>query len=71
LGASLSNDPECSLEDCKHPAEYAIYPDRFRRIELAVYLCTPHRDTANERVVGKQELYQVACQMIRESLGYS
>ena len=68
LGASLSNDPPCDILGCKYLAEYAIYPDRFRRIELAHYLCVDHHVKAKDLRQWREELYQVANRLIRESL---
>ncbi len=69
MGASLSNDPACDIHECPYYAEYAIYPDRFRRIELASYLCEDHHAEAVKLQVPREELYVVANRMIRESLG--
>ena len=69
MGSSLSNDPECDINGCPYYADYAVYPDRFKRIELAVYVCEPHHTDAEAKQEPRQELYGVVNSMIRESLG--
>lgn len=61
----MSKPLTCDVQDCPYVADYAIYPDRRRKIELAVYLCTPHHE---EAAGDGRDIYAAANRLIRKSL---
>lgn len=53
---------------CPFEADYIVYPDTRKRIEVAVFLCTHHRECAAVAKSPRQQLYAAAVGLVRSSL---
>lgn len=54
--------------DCPFDADYIIYPDNRKKIEVAVFLCLHHRECAAVAKTPRQQLYAAAVGLVRSSL---
>jgi len=62
------NHKNCDVARCKEAADYALYPDARKSEQLAVFLCSEHRNIVLEHKNKKEHMYRVASSFITQSL---